>query len=241
VDSKTVQHGFVRAPDGTFTSFDPTGSTGTQPQSINYYGAITGTYNCAGFVRAPNGTITSFHAGYCTTPLSINSSGAITGRYYAAGHRNAPHGFVRSPDGTITSFDPSASIATDPASINNKGVIAGSYYVITASFPNGVAQGFVRAPDGTITSSIAPPGTETTACESMNGLNVITGSTYYNASRGPSQGFVRGASGNFIVFNVPPFSGYHQTFTTSINDKGEIIGYYYDLPFVRGFVRTPNP
>lgn len=44
-----VNHGFVRSPDGTLTSFDPPGAgtmphmgQGTFPFSINLFGAITG-------------------------------------------------------------------------------------------------------------------------------------------------------------------------------------------------------
>ena len=48
----------------SFISFDPPGSTDTEPLSINPSGAITGTYFAAGtyhgFLRAEDGTITSF-------------------------------------------------------------------------------------------------------------------------------------------------------------------------------------
>ena len=58
--------GFVRDPEGNFTSSAPPGGISTQPQSINAGGAITGYYNESnlrlhGFVREPNGKITSFN------------------------------------------------------------------------------------------------------------------------------------------------------------------------------------
>jgi hypothetical protein len=63
VDVSYVNHGFVRAPDGTITSFDvPNAGTGpgqgTLPSGINQMGAITGLYidsnNMAhGFLRIP--------------------------------------------------------------------------------------------------------------------------------------------------------------------------------------------
>jgi len=46
-----VAHGFLRAPDGTFTIFDPPGYTGTGPTGINSAGTITGFVNGHGFVR----------------------------------------------------------------------------------------------------------------------------------------------------------------------------------------------
>jgi hypothetical protein len=40
-------HGFLRAPDGTFTIVDPPGSAGTFPGGINPAGAIAGQYGDA--------------------------------------------------------------------------------------------------------------------------------------------------------------------------------------------------
>jgi hypothetical protein len=62
-DSNKANHGFVRAPDGKITTFDPpyagTGpGQGTIPQSINAAGAISGLYSDSnnvnhGFLRLP--------------------------------------------------------------------------------------------------------------------------------------------------------------------------------------------
>jgi hypothetical protein len=56
-----VYHGFLRAPDGTITTFDPPGAVhGTFPAGINPAGAITGSYTDAngfshGFLGFPTG------------------------------------------------------------------------------------------------------------------------------------------------------------------------------------------
>ena len=55
----------AEAKAATYTTFDPAGSTYTQPQAISPAGAITGYYNDAngtphGFLRARNGTLTPF-------------------------------------------------------------------------------------------------------------------------------------------------------------------------------------
>ena len=65
--SGVVDHGFLRAPDGTFTTFDVPGSKivrvlieGTGPTGTNPAGTITGSYQDAkhkrvfhGFLRSP--------------------------------------------------------------------------------------------------------------------------------------------------------------------------------------------
>ena len=72
----------------TFTTFDPSGSTGTFAYSINKRGSIAGDYHDSsgiyhGFVRTADGTITSFDpsgsAG--TFAYSINGKGVIAGDY----------------------------------------------------------------------------------------------------------------------------------------------------------------
>jgi hypothetical protein len=79
-DTNAARHGFLRAPDGTFTIFDdPAAGTcstscgtigpgqGTRAYAINPFGQITGFYSdntgrCHGYVRAANGTFTQIDA-----------------------------------------------------------------------------------------------------------------------------------------------------------------------------------
>src|SRR5215472_14297214 len=117
VDASSVQHGFVRAPNGIITEFDPTGSIFTNPNAIDELGAITGFYFDAnfvghGFLRTPDGTITSFDApGADHTPGSFNGTfgvgltpnGGIEGVYVDV--NGVLHGFLRSAQGVITSYD----------------------------------------------------------------------------------------------------------------------------------------
>jgi hypothetical protein len=60
------------------------------------------------------------------------------------------HGFVRTSDGNITTFDPTGSLTTQPGSIDSSGEITGFY-----QYPTHVIHGFVLASDGTITSFAA--------------------------------------------------------------------------------------
>jgi hypothetical protein len=110
-----VNHGFLRASDGAFTTFDAPGAQGTKAGTgfggdpvINPAEAITGTYFTGnfpavavhGFLRAPHGTFTTFDApgARSTVPFGINPAGVITGNYVDAG--NVTHGFLRIPHGT---------------------------------------------------------------------------------------------------------------------------------------------
>ncbi len=97
----SVFHGFVRAADGTITSFDPSGSAGTFPTGIDHAGAITGYWNDSGgathgFVRSAKGSIRSFDptGSVSTVPQGVAGTAAIAG-YYEDGS-SVYHGFLRS-------------------------------------------------------------------------------------------------------------------------------------------------
>jgi hypothetical protein len=160
VDASSVRHGFVRAPGGIITEFDPAGSIFTNPNAIDETGAITGFYfdaNSVGhaFLRTPDGTIASFDApgadhtpgsGNGTFGVGLTPSGEIEGVFVDAS--GVLHGFVRSSQGAFITFDvPSAGTGagqgTLPESNNTVGAIAGNY--IAGSFVN---HGFLRDPQG---------------------------------------------------------------------------------------------
>ena len=213
-DASNVYHGFLRASDGTFTTFDAPGA-GTDPfqgtitasfSGLNPAGAIVGWYVDAsnvnhGYVRARDGTFTTFEApgagtdsGQGTILDSINPAGATTGYYFDAS--NVSHGLLRTSDGAITTFEaPGAGTGpgqgTFGGNINPAGAIAGSY--IDAS---NVSHGFVRTAGGTIATFDVP-----------------------GAGTGPFQG----------------------TFPFSNNPAGQISGYYIDASnMTHSFLRTPR-
>jgi hypothetical protein len=210
IDSKDLNHGFVRSPRGEFITFDAPGARsvaaagyGTVPESINDAGAITGHYidvrdATRGFLRSPGGEFTTVDApgasstaafGYGTLPESINDAGAITGHYGDAS--GLYHGFLRGPGGKFTTFDaPGAAIGTLPTSINAGGAITGHY--VDA---RNVNHGFVRSPSGNFTTFDAPgAGTDAgsdfgTFPESINDAGAITG--HYIDAQGLNHGFLR--------------------------------------------------
>ena len=215
VDASNAVHGFLRAPDGTFTTFDAPSlyagggfGQGTYPGNINPAGWIAGNTVdgndvAHGFVRAPDGTITEFdvpgagnESGQGTQTgwaSCINLYGAMTGEYID--EDNVVHGYIRAPDGTITEFDaPGAGAVagsfqgTYAWSINPAGAAMGEY-VDT----NNVGHGFVRAGDGTITTFDVPGAGTGTGQGTIPLTNVLGGATTgtYIDGGGVIHGFLR--------------------------------------------------
>ena len=169
-----------------------------------------------------------------TIPNSMNRSGAITGYYRDA--NLTPHGFLRSPDGSLTTIDFPGGAATVGASINLSGMITGYYFGASSPF---VIYGFVRSPDGVWTSFDAV-GSADTEPVSINSAGEIAG-TYLDANQ-VQHGFLRDPDGAMTSFDVPDANG--GTYATAISPSGEITGYYddndeYPQP-QRGFLRSPD-
>ena len=121
---------------------------------------------------------------------------------------------------------------------------------------HGADRGFIRHTDG-IVANLDPPGGLTddaahadaegyelravTLPLSENQLGDVAG--YFDDSGGFVQGFVRHADGAFETFEAPGVttgSGLG-TFPTSINNKGEVTGYFYtgSIGVSHGFLMTP--
>ena len=120
---------FIRATDGTFTSFAPpaNGQIDTDPQ-INAAGIVAGFYLDAnsvihGFVRTPDGVFTPIDVlgADFTSASGINDFGVVTGGYSIG---NTSLGFVRVPVGNDR-FQPGTYGVSDEESLN----IDGGFYL----------------------------------------------------------------------------------------------------------------
>jgi hypothetical protein len=261
-DTNNARHGFLRAPDGTFTIFDdPNAGTcsascgtigngqGTRAYAINPSGQIVGSYTdttgrCHGYVRAANGAFTQIDAPDAGTgpfpqgtfPSNITPMGINPAGAIIGFYVDASsvqHGFVRAPNGIITEFDPTGSIFTDPNAIDQTGAITGFYF--DANF---VGHGFLRATDGTITSFDAPGADHTPG--SFNGTFGV-GLTPNGEIEGVDvdvngvlHGFVRSTAGTFTTYDAPGAgTGAGQgTLPESNNTPGAITGQFIDGNFV---------
>lgn len=223
--------GFVRTPDGQFTEFKaPRAPRYTGVAAIAMPGWVAGTGETRGldhvdfgFLRDPSGQFTVF--GDQLIVNCANSSNTTAGSF---GPGSAWHGFVRTPDGTITPFDPDGATYTAAFAINNAGTTTGETEIA------GIFEGFVRAADGTISTFAATQDAQSTGPTGINKTGAIAGS--YADKDGINHGFVRAPDGTITTIDVPGGSG---TLLNGINDKGEAAGTFVSDGVQTGFIWKP--
>jgi len=226
VDAGNVNHGFLRTPDGRFTTIDVPGA-----------GTVGG--YCA------TGTFWPLMKG--TTAQNINAAGTITGIY--TDPSGVGHVFLRAPHGTFTTFDaPGAGTGdvqgtwtTTFSALNPEGAISGWYIDASGAF-----HGYLRAPKGTVTTFNARgAGTgnfQGTVAMALNPERAVTG--FYLDASNVFHGFLRAPDGKLTTFDVPGAgTGYFQgTYPANNNPAGAITGNYTDTNDVNhGFLRIPSP
>jgi hypothetical protein len=258
LDANNVFHGFLRSPDGHFTTFDAPGAgtapqsfNGTAPNAINDSGAITGPYYDAnglshGFLRSPEGAFITFDvpdstAG-TTTPIALNLQGAIVG--YFADQNGVTRGFLRRPDGTFATWiGPGACDAT-PATgcfgtaahaVNLFGTVSAGYEDNSGNF---VAHGLVRSPEGKFkTYNVPGAGTglyQGTGCPGCSRPINLFGAiaSYYIDANNVVHGFLRSPDGTFTTFEPPGVGpngmNCYADCSVGLNDLGAITGVYLD-------------
>jgi hypothetical protein len=269
LDANNVYHGFVRSPDGKFTSFQAPGAdtnpqdfNGTLPNAINDAGAITGEYYDVnneehGFLRSPEGKFTSFDvpggiAG-TTSPIALNLEGAIVGYYID--QNGGFQGFLRNPDGTFASWTAPGGCTSTPSDgcygtaafgINVFGFIAGGSEDNSGNF---VGHNLIRSPQGKFTLVTVPaagtgPYQGTGSPGSSVPINVFGAiASYYIDANNLVHGYLRNPLGEITTYDVPgegPYGiGCFNDCSIGLNDFGAITGYYLDANNVyRGFVRN---
>jgi len=209
----------------SFTTFDPPGSQGTAPGSINAAGQIAGTYfesdfSSHGFVRNPDGTINSFDVPGFLATVIITQQGVVVGMYFDA---NGSHLFERAPNGTITTLEiPSPGASVYAIVVNTSGAMAGGFFDA-----NGGVNGFIRNPGGKFTLFPMPsslsPSFFIPNITALTQTGTIVGSyvdQFFN-----NHGYLLSPNGNLTFFDVPNATS---TSPTSVNDSGNIAGFFYD-------------
>jgi hypothetical protein len=229
-------------------------SNGTQANSINDGGAITGNYydvNGAShaFLRSPEGNFTTvdFPGADGTQANSINDLGAITGNYYDV---NGNHGFLRDPEGNFTTFDVSSAVDIFAVALSQEGFIVG-YYLD----PNSLFHAFLRSPDGTLNTFVGPESCDTgtgAGCFGSQGSNInllgaSVGNYQDNGGNFVSHIYLRSPEGTMTPFEAPGAgTGTYQGTGCSgcfsgLNRAGAIAGIYTDANKVfHSFLRSPT-
>ena len=257
-DASGGTHGFLRSPEGAFTTFDVPRSAmgGTIANALNLEGAIVGFYADQNgvfrpYLRHPNGTFATWSVpGECdaspatgcfgSAAFSLNLFGTASSGYEDNSGNFVGHGLLRSADGKLTTYDVPGG-GTGPYQgtgcpgcsrpINLFGANAGFYID-----GNNVAHGYLRGPAGKITTFDPPgEGPQGLGCLAdcsmgLNDLGAITG--YYLDGHNVYHGYLRSPEGKFTTFEVPgadtTAGDFNGTFPVSINDWGVITGYYID-------------
>ena len=229
VDANNVLHGFLRSPEGKFTTFEapgvdttPGSYNGTGPSAINDLGVITGLYYDAtglshGFLRDPDAKFTTFDVSGAgangTFPIGLNLEGAVVG--YALDANLLFHAFLRTSEGKIFAFVgpdscdtgiPTGCYGNEVTAINIWGTSVGNFMDNSGNF---VGHGLIRNVDGKLTTFEAPgagtgtdQGTSCPGCTSgLNQWGAIAG-TYIDATS-VQHGFLRSPNGEFTTFDAP--------------------------------------
>jgi hypothetical protein len=223
--------GFVRAADGTITTFLDGDAVGA---SINDAGVIAGNYApiaggpSSGFIRTPDGTITPFEGPHGDAIISayINSDGIVAGSA-SPGSGAALIGYVGTPNGKLRTFQTSDQFGTVVLGINKKGWVISLYFDDMAA-----THSFLRSPHGKITPIEAPDAgsgfLQGTAVAGINDSHEVVGS--YTASDGLVHSFMRSAKGVYTEFD-PRNS--ESSSASAINNAGVITGHDSIGVFVR--------
>jgi hypothetical protein len=223
-------HGFLRAPDGSFTEIN----VGTNPSSafwINDKGAIIGDYFKGGIVRPylrqANGKIVRIDLpdSQYADGLDVNNKGVATGDFVDS--NGLWHGFIRAKDGSLTTFEePNAATGSDMGTFagatNIHGDTIGPYID-----GDGVLHGYIRHANNTFTE-FDVDGAVDTIPYNENAKGWVVG--FFDDENGVTHGFIRKPNGRIIVVDVAgagtdPGQG---TVVQDISDNEIAVGNYVD-------------
>lgn len=243
VNSSGGGTGYLRAPDGTITTFNGMNDgADTHAIDINENGTVVGYYrgiddHYHGFTMTSDFTLTTFdpRKSMNTQAIAINDRNDIAGQYLK---RKGPQlGFLALVHGRDAHFGagPVDGFGAFVTGINNAKTVVGFWFDGQSAM-----HGYLRTNDGTVTQiDVDGAGTgavQGTQAESINANGEVAG--FDTDGDGKRHGFVRAVDGTITAFDVP---GAVNTVVAGINRRGYVAGYYVDASSIaHGFVRTPK-
>ena len=224
--------GFVRAADGSITTFQAGPGHSTFVSGTNRKGWTVGEWGGDhAFLRDPSGATKAFSVpGAAGGVLSavVNRSRAIAGAVSLQNDiRYGVRFFFQSAHGTAAMFGHTYRWVS-VTGINDAGTVSGWLEDSTQT------AAFVSSIDGKLKIFVAPNGSRETQAWSINNSDTIIGSFYDSSGQG--HGFLRTAHGTFTPFDYP---GASWTEIRAINDKGAIAGSYGTNDGTFGFAGKP--
>jgi hypothetical protein len=225
----TLHHALVGTRDGV-ARLDPDGVIGQAYESwsytVNNHGDIGGamaddTGVQHGYLRHVDGTVeTVMYPGAIDTYVfGVNDLGDMIGQY--AGADGINHAWVRRR-GHFSNIDLAGALTTVPLSIDDSGLIVGEWI----DDANNLGKGFLLHPDGRFSLHEDPGAApDQTYWISLNNRKQVLGS-YFDAD-GNFLNFVR-RGGQDVPFALPAAWGSVFTVAETINDYGDVVGYFVD-------------
>ena len=191
--------GFVRAPDGTISTFVVKGCTsGMEIRGMNALGDMIGfcrdKATAFSFIRASDGTITRVkRMKDSTATLNAISSTGITGGDFLSPYGFQP--FLRMPDGSKRVLEGVKHRVGSVEGISPSGILTGEI----ATVPSSPAQAFIDVPGEKI-QTVSIPDFSWAMGRAINDAGDVAGMC--GNTNQPPQGFVRNADGSTQTFDL---------------------------------------
>ncbi|HLY06598.1 MAG TPA: hypothetical protein VKR31_12710 [Rhizomicrobium sp.] len=171
-------------------------------------------------------------AGQGTFGVAVNAASSITGYFVDSNYYL--HGFVRTADGTITTFDAAGPLSeTEPFAINRNGRVAGFCQRKQRFF-----EAFLVKGSGKIEKYSA--GGVNSGAYALNDNDEVVGT--YSTRKHRVFGYLRSNTGAITAFQDPKAGkeALEGTFPIAVNNAGAITGQYANNGGAGGFIRDAD-
>jgi uncharacterized membrane protein len=193
---------------------------------------LMGLGGATGIAQSVTGTFVSIEVpgAIFTAARAITPDGRIAGFFLDTSGR--PHGFLMT-NGSLTMLDVPGAAGTIVAGINSAGDVVGQFVG-----NNGVLHGFLWPAYGSFTV-IDAPGATLTLARGINAAGDVVG-FYDTPARDRRRGFLFSRAGAYTVIDLPNAAGppINGTWATSINERGDIVGPFFDGSAIHGYLMS---